>query len=92
MFAHLLIAYDGSELAEKALDLSLQLAGKHGSAVTILASTEPIETGLGTGSFGAFDTKSINEKLEIGYSAAATGTLEAAENKAATTGITAESL
>ena len=44
MFAHLLIAYDGSELAEKALDLSLQLAGKHGSAVTILASTEPIET------------------------------------------------
>ncbi|MBX8826443.1 universal stress protein [Ochrobactrum sp. SFR4] len=41
MYKHILIATDGSELAQKGLEQGLQLASKLGSKVTILTVTEP---------------------------------------------------
>ena len=41
MYKHLLIATDGSELAQKAVDQGLALAKKLGAAVTAVTVTEP---------------------------------------------------
>lgn len=41
MYKHILIATDGSELAQKGLEQGLELAAKLGSKVTILTVTEP---------------------------------------------------
>jgi len=41
MYAHILIATDGSELAEKAVEQGLTLAKKLGSKVTAITVTEP---------------------------------------------------
>ncbi len=41
MYKHILIATDGSELAQKGLDQGLQLAKKLGSKVTVITVTEP---------------------------------------------------
>ena len=41
MYAHILVATDGSELASRALDHALGLAKALGSAVTIVTVTEP---------------------------------------------------
>jgi len=40
MYAHILVATDGSELASRALDHALGLAKALGSAVTIVTVTE----------------------------------------------------
>ncbi|SMQ85500.1 Nucleotide-binding universal stress protein, UspA family [Devosia lucknowensis] len=87
MFAHIMIAFDGSDLARKALDLGLQMAKPNGSRVTVVTSTDPIETGLGTGGFGTIDAKSLIDKLEVAYSAEASGILKAARAKAVAAGI-----
>lgn len=92
MFAHVLIAFDGSDLASKALDLGLQLAKSNDSKVTVVTSTDPIETGLGTGGFGTFDAKSLIEKLEVTYSAEATGILKAARTRADAAGVELENV
>lgn len=42
MYQHILIATDGSELAQKGVEHGLSLAGKLGSRVTILTVTQPM--------------------------------------------------
>lgn len=51
MYAHILVATDGSELAGRALDHALGLAKSLGSQVTIITVTEP--AALVGGGFGA---------------------------------------
>ncbi|WP_439272359.1 universal stress protein [Pseudochrobactrum sp. HB0163] len=41
MYKHILIATDGSELAEKGLEQGVKLAGKLGSKVTLVTVSEP---------------------------------------------------
>lgn len=41
MYKHILIATDGSELAEKGLEQGVKLAGKLGSKVTLITVSEP---------------------------------------------------
>jgi len=52
MYTHILIATDGSELAQKGLDHGLSLAMKLGGKVTILNVSEPIPAYAMGGEFG----------------------------------------
>ena len=45
MFKHILIATDGSELADRGVDQGLELAAKLGAKVTALCVTEPLHPG-----------------------------------------------
>ncbi|MDO5504935.1 MAG: universal stress protein [Pseudoxanthomonas suwonensis] len=45
MYAHLLIATDGSELAGKAVEHGLELARRTGARVTVLTVSEPVVLG-----------------------------------------------
>lgn len=92
MFKHLLVALDGSELADKALKLSLELAKTHGSKITIVTSTDPIDTGLGTGGFGLIDAASIIKQLEQAYADQANQVLDAAKKASSNAGVNAETL
>lgn len=78
MFQHLLIALDGSELANKALKVGLELAKVQNSKITIVTSTDPIGTGLGTGGFGTIDKAGIIQQLEQVYASDAKQILDAA--------------
>lgn len=92
MFKNLLIALDGSELANKALAAGLEVAKKHGSSVIILTSTDPISTGIGSGGFGTLDAGPIIERLEEAYAAEARKILDAARQKAVEAGVDAETI
>jgi nucleotide-binding universal stress UspA family protein len=52
MYTHILIATDGSELAQKGLDHGLSLAKRLGSKVTILNVSEPMPV-YAMGEFGS---------------------------------------
>ena len=45
MFEKILVAYDGSAAADKALDLAFDLAGKYGAQVKLLAVAQPPDFG-----------------------------------------------
>ena len=45
MFQKILVAYDGSDPAEQAFNLALDLAGKYGAALRVLAVARPPEFG-----------------------------------------------
>ena len=45
MFDKILVAYDGSDAAGKAFDLALDLAGKYGAELKVLAVARPPEFG-----------------------------------------------
>ena len=92
MFQHLLVALDGSDLANKALSIATELAKAHGSRMTILTSTDHIDTGLGTGGFGLIDAASIIKKLEQAYAAQAQEILDAAKDATSKGGVAAEIL
>src|SRR5262245_49689692 len=47
MFKHILIATDGSELAGKAVETGLALAGQLKAMVTVVTATEPWSTAVG---------------------------------------------
>jgi len=53
MYSHILIATDGSELAQKGIDHGLSLAGQLGSRVTILNVSEPLPPYLLSGQMDA---------------------------------------
>jgi nucleotide-binding universal stress UspA family protein len=53
MYSHILIATDGSELAQKGVDHGLSLAKQLGSKVTILNVSEPLSPYLFGGEMGA---------------------------------------
>lgn len=92
MFKHLLIATDGSDIADKALDAALEIAGAHGSKIIILTSTDPVATGLGGGGFGTIDAGTILVTLEETYEQEARKLLDAAKQRAAAAGIEATSV
>lgn len=89
MFKHLLIATDGSDLGNKALDAALEIASAHGSTITIVTSTDPVSTGLSAGGFGSIDAGSILVTLEETYAKEANALLNAAKQKAAASNIEA---
>lgn len=92
MFKTLLIATDGSELGNRALEAGLALARLNGAAVTILTATDPISTGIGSGGFGTIDAGPILARLEEAYAAEAADLLAAARHQAQEAGIAAETL
>ena len=92
MYAHILVATDGSELAARALDHALGLAKALGSKLTIVTVTEPaalVGGGYATIAGTAFDP--VPELLEAQESAAR-GLLDKAVQTAAEAGIDAKSV
>jgi nucleotide-binding universal stress UspA family protein len=92
MYKNLLIATDGSDLGNKALEAGLALARLNGAAVTILTATDPVSTGIGSGGFGTIDAGPIVARLEEAYAAEAADLLAAARHQAQEAGINAETL
>lgn len=92
MFKSLLIATDGSELGDKAVAAGIELAKAHGSKILVLTSTDPVATGIGAGGFGTIDAGPIIAQLEDDYAAGAKKLLDAAKEKLAAAGISAETV
>ena len=92
MYKNLLIATDGSELGDKALDAALDLARQNSAGLTILTATDPVATGIGSGGFGTIDAGPILARLEEAYATEAANLLAAARHKAQEAGIAAETL
>jgi nucleotide-binding universal stress UspA family protein len=88
VFKHLLIATDGSELADKAVEKGLTLSKQLGAKVTIVTVTEPWTAAV-TGEMGlAFPI----EEYEEGCAANAAKILTAAEAMAKSSGASYETL
>jgi nucleotide-binding universal stress UspA family protein len=92
MFKSILVASDGSDLANKALDLALETARLNGAKLTILTATDPVATGIGSGGFGTIDAGPIVARLEEAYAAEAADLLAKARHRAQDAGIAAETL
>ena len=92
MYKNLLIATDGSELGDKALDAALDLARQNGASLTVLTATDPVATGIGSGGFGTIAAGPIRARLEEAYATEAANLLAAARHKAQEAGIAAETL
>lgn len=92
MFNTLLVATDGSELGNKAIDAAITLARTNGGNITILTATDPVTTGVGSGGFGAIDAGTIVTRLEESYAAQAKALLDAARKRVEATGIPVETL
>jgi nucleotide-binding universal stress UspA family protein len=87
MYAHILVATDGSELAGRALDHALGLAKTLGSALTVVTVTEPaalVGGGYGVMAGTAFDP--IPELIEA-QQEAAKGLLAKARQTATAAGV-----
>jgi nucleotide-binding universal stress UspA family protein len=92
MYAHILIATDGSELAARALDHGLGVAKALGSAVTIVTVTEPTAVlGGGYASVAGTSFDPIPELLEA-QEQAAKDLLAKAETTASAAGVTARTV
>lgn len=92
MYARILIATDGSELADRAVDHGVQLAKLAGSEVTIVTVTEPVTIvggGYATVVGGVVDP--IPELIEA-QEKSARDLLQRAANRAADQGITAKTI
>ncbi|WP_297110420.1 universal stress protein [uncultured Devosia sp.] len=92
MFKSILVATDGSDLANKALEVALETARLNGASLTILTATDPVSTGIGSGGFGTIDAGPIVARLEEAYASEAADLLAAARHKAQEAGITAQTL
>jgi nucleotide-binding universal stress UspA family protein len=92
MFTSLLIATDGSELGDKAVAAGIALAKAHGSRITIVTATDPVATGLGSGSFGSIDAAPIIARLEDDYADEAQKLLTHAGALVTTAGLVADTL
>ena len=92
MYARILIATDGSDLADRAIDQGLQLAKLAGSEVTIVTVTEPatfVGGGYATVAGGVIDP--LPELIEA-QDKAARELLERAAKRAADQGVTAKTV
>lgn len=92
MYARILIASDGSELADRAIDHGVQLAKLAGSEVTIVTVTEPVTIvggGYATVVGGVVDP--IPELIEA-QEKSARDLLQRAANRAADQGVTAKTI
>jgi len=92
MYKNLLIATDGSELGNKALDAALGLARQNNATLTIVTATDPVATGIGSGGFGTIDAGPIVARLEEAYATEAANLLADARHRAQDAGISAETL
>ncbi len=92
MYARILIASDGSELADRALQHGLQLAKLMGSEVTIVTVTEPVTiVGGGYASVAGGVIDPVPELVEAQENAARE-LLARAATKAAEQGVTAKTI
>ena len=87
MFEKLLVAIDGSDLSNKALDAALDLAKTRGSQVTVLTATDPVNTVLGSGGFGTMNAATMLERLDEAYRDEAAKVLQAAKTRASEAGV-----
>ncbi|WP_326537171.1 universal stress protein [Pseudorhodoferax sp.] len=87
MYQRILVATDGSELSQKAVDSALQLAAKLGASVVAVKVVPPYPHSYFDGSM-AIDLKEI-ERTEAQWSAAAMKELEAVQAAAVRVGVTA---
>lgn len=92
MFQSLLIAIDGSEPAEKALEAGIALAQASKGRILILTATDPVSTGIGSGGFGTINAGPIVARLEESYAAEANKRLETARAKVEQAGLQADIL
>ncbi|MBX2805347.1 MAG: universal stress protein [Hyphomicrobiales bacterium] len=86
MYKHILIATDGSELSEKALEQGLALAKPLGAKVTVATTTEPWDAVI----IGEVAMVLPVEKYEETANANARAILSRAEAVASNAGVTAE--
>ena len=92
MYARILIATDGSELADRALDHAVQLAKLAGSEVTIVTVTEPAAiVGTGYASMAGGIVDPLPEIIEA-QAKAARDLLDRAAKRAADQAITAKTI
>jgi len=92
MYARILIATDGSDLADRAIDHGLQLAKVAGSEVTIVTVTEPATlVGGGYASVAGGVIDPLPELIEA-QDKAARELLERAAKRAANQGVTAKTV
>lgn len=92
MYARILIASDGSELADRALEHGLQLAKLAGSELTIVTVTEPVTiVGGGYASIAGGVIDPLPELIEA-QEKAARELLERAAKRAAEHGVTAKTI
>jgi nucleotide-binding universal stress UspA family protein len=92
MYTHILIATDGSELAQKGLDHGLSLARMLGSKVTILNVSEPIPVHAIGAEYGAMGTAIDFEAYREAGKEAADRILRKAKEAADKFGVAAETL
>lgn len=92
MYARILIASDGSDLADRAIEHGLQLAKLAGSEVTIVTVTEPVTiVGGGYASIAGGVIDPLPELIEA-QEKAARELLERAAKKAAEQGVSAKTI
>lgn len=87
MYQRILVATDGSELSQKAVDSALQLAAKLGASVVAVKVVPPYPHSYFEGAM-AIDLKEI-ERTEAHWSAAAMKELEVVQAAAVAKGVTA---
>lgn len=88
MYSSILIATDGSELAENALEQGLELARRLGSSVTVVTVIEPVAVvGAGYSAAAGLGYSPVPELIEAQREQAMI-TLEAAQAKARDAGMT----
>lgn len=92
MYKHILIATDGSELAQKGLGHGLALAKSLGSKVTIITVTEPFPVYGMAGEFGWVGSPADVESYKNGSKEFARKVLSAAKAAADKAGVKAEVL
>lgn len=90
MYKHIMIATDGSELAQKGLEQGLELAAKLGSKVTILTVTEPFPMMATASSAGWIASPKDIEIYNENQAGQAQSILKVAGEAAAKYGVTAE--
>ena len=92
MYARILIASDGSDLADRAIEHGLQLAKLAGSEVTIVTVTEPVTiVGGGYASIAGGVIDPLPELIEA-QEKAARELLDRASKKAAEQGVSAKTI
>jgi nucleotide-binding universal stress UspA family protein len=92
MYARILIATDGSELADRAIDHGVQLAKLAGSEVTIVTVTEPVSiVGGGYATVVGGVVEPIPELIEA-QEKSARDLLQRAANRAAEQGLTVKTV
>jgi nucleotide-binding universal stress UspA family protein len=92
MYTNILIATDGSELAQKAVDHGLSLARKLGSKVTVMTASEPFPVYAMGGEFGAVAAQIDWEAYREGNRQLAAGILDRAKKSAEKSGVQIETL